>query len=165
MTNSPSPFYDQFTGSRKYTLLYPLSVSGDGPAWHPGGELVIPEEPEWEEEEIEAVHLGGNRYLLAEKCMTPFTLLTLQWGEIFHAKETEDGMLELLKVETPLRYHHETSIGSGRFSNDYELATVIHRLNGGWECAAGILTISIPVERLDEYEAWDKSRGRRASKA
>jgi hypothetical protein len=149
-----SKFYEQFEKSKSYTLLYPeykeeTHPDGDGPYWLPSGELDLENISEWMPEEVDVVELGGNKYQLADKCDLSF--LRLNWGDIFYA-EKDGEELTLQKIEMPMPYKHYTSIGSG-FSNNTKEAELIHRLNGGWKSfALGCLTVSIPSDKVEEYE-------------
>lgn len=151
-SEEPSPFYELFKNARPYLLEYPLGRDEKGPQWLPDGTLDPKAMQEWEEEEIDAVALGGDRYQVACISMMPLTYLKLRWGDIIHAEETEPGKLRLKRVEMPMPYVHYSSIG-GPFSNKNDLADLIHRLEGGWETViGGYLTVTIPAARAEEFE-------------
>ena len=149
-----SKFYEQFENSKSFILLYPEYEGGahpddDGPYWLPSGELDLENVIEWMPEEVDVVELGGNKYQLADKCDLSF--LRLNWGDIFYAEKVGEE-LTLQKIEIPMPYKHYSSIGDV-FSNNRAEAELIHRLNGGWKSfALGCLTVSIPSDKVEEYE-------------
>jgi len=149
----PSTFYELFEGSKDVTLHFPANQNEGGPYWDDAGNLDLSKCDEDGAEEVGVVNLEGGRYRLAEKGFGPFSSLLLNWGDEFIARETGTGDLELLSVATPAKFKHYQSIGGGPFSNESSLAELIHRCGGGWETVAmGLLTISIPVDKVDEYE-------------
>lgn len=149
-----SAFYKQFNEVNTYLIAYP-SNDYDLPDWDGEGNLIEHEETEWTTSKIEAVHLGERRYRLAAKLDAPFSFWKLEWGEEFLADAGLAGgsSLILRSVVMPPKYVHEISScilepGGWRESNESRL---IHDLDGGWEYALGVLTISIPIRKYSTY--------------
>jgi hypothetical protein len=150
----PSPFYDEHVGTQKFTLLYPGNSEHWGPYWNDAGELTRFEGVhEDEEEEIEAVPLGDNRYRLTEKSFGPLSFLKLEWGDEFLAEQVDTQLLKLTQIILPRRFAHFRFIGSPGFSNDNAFAVIVHELGGGWETVmGGFITLTVPISRLQEFQ-------------
>lgn len=148
---SISPFYDALEGAHEYVLLYPVRTGECvGPHWNEEGALIP---GELEEEDILAVPLGGGRYRLAELCFGPFSGCLLRWGDEFEG-DAEGNTLTLRRVVVPPAYQHYFWVTSG--GGDLEntaLGDLLHRYGGGWEVVAGgMLTVSVPVANLEDFE-------------
>ena len=155
MTHSnSSSFYDQLIGAKKFNLFFPSDQDGSGPFWTQTGELTRTGDTPWEEEEIEAVSLGANRYRLAESCLGPFSSLRLHWGDEFFAEHSSAGKLRLTRVVAPKEFEHFRFLTSAGFANENTIAVIVHELNGGWETvAAGMLTLTVPSSRVQEFHS------------
>lgn len=155
-------FYKQFIDAKSYLIAYP-SNDHELADWDDGGDLIDHEGTEWTTSNIKAVHLGDNRYKLAEKIDWPFSEWKLEWGEEFLASigPPNDNTLILRGIVMPPKYVHEVTsciLETGGWRGSKE-STLIHEMGGGWEYALGVLTISIPAhnypgyrERLTEIE-------------
>lgn len=151
---NPSPFYDQLTGAEKFSLVFPLARDCAGPDWLESGELVRTDGGETETEEIEAVSLGSNRYRLAERCLGPFSSLRLHWGDEFLADRFESNTLNLVHMVVPRMFEHFRFLTSSGFKNANPIAKIVHEFGGGWETVAGgMLTLTIPVQRSQEFQS------------
>lgn len=97
--------------------------------------------------------LGDNRYRLTEKSFGPSSFLKLEWGDEFLAEQVDAQLLKLTRVILPRRYAHFRFIDSPSFSNDNAFAVIVHELGGGWETfMGGIITLTVPVSRLQEFQ-------------
>ena len=149
---NPSPFYDQLTGSEKFSLIFPVGQDESGPHWLASGELVSADGVQTESEDIEAVSLGGNRYRLAERCYGPFSGLRFHWGDEFFADRSEGNTLRLTKLVVPRAFEHFRFHISPGFDNSNPIAELVHQLGGGWEVVArGTLTLTVPALRVREF--------------
>ena len=151
---NPSPFYDQLTGAEKFSLVFPPDRSGVGPYWLESGELVCADDVETEAEDIEAVYLGGNRYRMVERCAGPFSSLRLHWGDEFFADRSVGNTLSLTKLMVPRPYEHFRFLTSSDLKNANPIAEIVHEVGGGWETVAGgVLTLTVPVLRTQEFQS------------
>ena len=163
--SSPSPFYYQMINSEKFRLDFQIGPSDEdtGPYWGESGELILIDGAVPEEEDIEAVSVGDNRYRLAEKQPWPSSHLRLNWGDEFIAERVGDDVLKLSSIVMPQSFvHYELS---GSFSKDDEIAKIVHKLYGGWQRMGLIygiekLTLTVPVDRADEFLQLMKVAGR-----
>lgn len=163
MQTNPSPFYDQLEGAEKFTLSFPLTRDCVGPDWLESGELVRSKNEGIETEDIEAVCLGENRYRLAERCLGPFTSLRLYWGDEFLADSSTGNTLILTRVVVPRIYEHYRWLISGGFKNEHPIANLVHEVGGGWETVAvGILTLTVPAARSQEFHSRMNAAGLRS---
>ena len=149
-----SSFYDHLIDAKKFNLCFPLDQDDCGPYWTQTGELILRMgDMPWEEEEIEAVSLGSNRYRLAERCLGPFTSLRLYWGDEFLADRAQENTLNLTRVVVPRLFEHYRFLTSKGFSNANPIAELVHEVGGGWETVAvGMLTLTVPVFRAQEFQ-------------
>ena len=77
----PSGFYPLFEGAIEVVLKFPVDGDSVGPRWDDiSGEIDRSACPDWEDERVAVVPLGGNCYRLAERLMGPVSGLTLHWG-------------------------------------------------------------------------------------
>jgi len=153
MTNDTALFYLRLQDSKPYRLQMPVDKDGFGPVLAPDGFVqdgLNPSQRKIDEESILAVHLGGERYRLAENLTEPFCLSKLRWGDEFMARESVAGVLVLTRVCYPAAYRHYTFIGA--MDRDSELLNRIHERGEGWSRAAGIVTLSIPSERVLDFK-------------
>lgn len=147
------PFYRKLQGSKPYRLQMPVGEDDFGPLLAPDGRVrngVDASSHRIEEESILAVHLGGEKYILAENLIEPFGLSRLRWGDEFMARESVPGVLVLISVCYPAVYRHYTFIG-GAIDLDGSLISRIHDDGGGWSRTAGIVTISIPSGKVSDF--------------
>ena len=142
----PSDFYVLVENAADVVLRFPIDENSGGPFWDNDGRLNLVRCTAWDQEDVGAVPLGGNRYRLAERKMGPFSILRLHWGDEFNADVTEDGALQVASVCEPRAYTHFRFFTSVHFSNADQLARVLHSLGGGWEAVAGgVLTLTVPT--------------------
>lgn len=152
-------------------MVFPVNAIDGGPHWDQYGNLLAVPEGSIACEVIEAVPLGDAEYLLAECCLGPFSALRLNMGHKFKADAGEDNQLLLKHISVPQMYEHIrcfAMIGNPKpprnrknrssFNNDNPVAQLVHELHGGWEVAGGILTLSIPVEKIQEFRSKIKER-------
>lgn len=147
-------FYKQFINAKSYLIAYP-SNDYELADWDDDGNLIEHEETEWTTSNIKAVHLGGNRYRLAEKLDAPFSPWKLEWGEEFLAESGPEShnSLILRQVVMPGRYVHEATscVADPETWRGSHESKLIHELNGGWEYVLAVLKVSIPVENYQTY--------------
>jgi len=147
-----SPFYAQFESAMEFVLKYRIGKDGNCPALNEAGEASTDSNLDQEDWDIEAVDLGGGKYLLASVSMAPFSNLSLHWGDEFFADPAGANALTLVSVVFPKKYEHFGVITSGPFSNADLSAKIVHELGGGWETVAGgMLTLTVPVSRVAEF--------------
>lgn len=151
---NPSPFYDLLIGADSFSLVFPINQEGTGPHWLETGDLVCADGflAEVEDEDIEAVPLGEDRYRLAEKSFGPFSSLRLHWGDEFIAERVGGNVLQLSRVVMPRKFEHYRFMISSRFASDGPIATIVHQVDGGWETmAGGMLTLTVPMLRVSGF--------------
>jgi len=62
-------------------------------------------------------------------------------------------MLNLTKVMVPSTYDHCRWLISSKFNNENPIAKLVHEVGGGWETVAvGILTLTVPASRAQEFQ-------------
>lgn len=143
MSKQPSPFYDLLEGAYETTLKYP-SVPGEiGPRFDAEGNLDIAGGKETEEESVQVVHLGADRYRMGDSGLINHWL-NLYWGDEFVARKYEYGLefVELL----PRKFKHYGDLGK---RGSLEL---VHRYGGGWVAELGMLLVSIPIDQVEAFE-------------
>lgn len=153
------PFYRKLQGSKPYRLQMPVGDDEFGPLLTPDGWVRNGSNLKLhriEEESILAVHLGGERYRLAENLIEPFCLSRLRWGDEFMARESVPGVLVLIRICYPAVYRHYTFIG-GALDQNCSLLNRIHRYGGGWSRIAGIVTFSVPSEKVSDFNEFSGS--------
>ena len=144
-------FYDQFNGAKEYILEFAANADYEGPFCDESGNIDRSFTAELAEEPIMAIDLGNNRFMMALKCMTLLSGLRLNWGDEFFAERAGNN-LRLIKIAMPLRYMHISSFTELGFSNEVNIAKIVHSLGGGWETlAGGLLTITIPTSAYSEF--------------
>ena len=151
----PSRFYLLFENAVDVVLEFPADEDSGGPFWNNDGQLDLVRCKEWDQEEVGAIPLGGNRYRLAERQLGPFSGLRLYWGDEFNADKVGKGKLRLTSVCVPRPYAHFCFLTSGGFNNEHPLARHLHSLSGGWETVAGgMLTLTVPLSSAGELQRW-----------
>ncbi len=146
----PSPFYDLVEAGTPHTLIVRLDLRGDAVTRPPGD--AKPDDPDISALELRILPLGAGRYRLCES--NPFMLADLFWGDEFFAEERKPGELRLTGFPPQQRYGHTVIMLSGPFDPEGSMAATIHRLGGGWETfAMGLLVVTLPVERWEEFDA------------
>lgn len=105
-----------------------------------------------EDEDFEAVPLGGNRYRLAQQRFGAFSRLRLHWGDGFIAKRAAGNVPKLCSAVMPRRFRHSRFLTSSDFADNDPIATIVHQLDGGRETVAGgMLTLTVPMLRVAEF--------------
>ena len=146
----PSPFYDLVDAGTPHTLIVCMDPRGDAVIRPPGD--AEPGESCISALELRILPLGGGRYRLCES--NPFMLADLFWGDEFFAEERKPGELRLTGFPPQQRYGHTVIMLSGPLDPDGFMAATIHRLEGGWETfEMGMLVVTLPLERWEEFEA------------
>lgn len=148
-----SDFYKNLENAQVYSLSFPADQDGIGPYWDESGKLAIEKLACKVDEPVELVKLGNGRYRLAEKSVGPFSSLRLYWGDEFLGKSLGGNEIELLGILVPLKFKHYSFMVSSGFDNENSLARLVHQNSGGWELVAGgMLTISIPIANVMNFE-------------
>lgn len=144
-----SPFYDLVeVDEQQTTLHYGVDSGGNGPCWDEAGKVLT--DLEGKDQAWVYVHaLGDGRYRIVGNDLAGGLRLT--WGDEFYA--SGDGEeLTVQAVVLPRRFQSYRFLWSG-MDNDCPQAQLLHELGGGWESLmGGILTLTVPVERADEFE-------------
>lgn len=147
------PFYALLEPAAEFVLRFPYSEDVDSANTEFMGK-VANDKNATEDESVALVSLGGCRYRLAEKLDGLFSVLPLNWGDEFFAETIGEHMLKFLNTASPLKYAHFRSLTSTQFTSQELASDLIHRFKGGWEVVAGgMLTISIPVEKVQDFRA------------
>jgi hypothetical protein len=157
----PSGFYLLLEGAIEVVLKFPVDGDFVGPRWDDSsGEIDRSACPEWEEERVAVVPLGGNRYRLAERLMGPVSGLTLHWGDEFRAQDDVDGVLRLVAVCVPRPFVHYRFLTRAGFNNQEPIAQRLHAIGGGWESVAGgMLTLTVPSAFAGKFQRWMSDYG------
>jgi hypothetical protein len=153
MAQQLSPFYAFLEPTAEFVLRFPYSEDLDTANMEFTGK-VTDDKYATEDESVALVSLGGCRYRLAEKLDGPFSVLPLNWGDEFIAESIGERLLKLVESASPQKYAHFRSLTAMQFSSRELASDLIHRFDGGWEVVAGgMLTISVPVEKVQEFRA------------
>ena len=157
----PSGFYPLFEGAIEVVLKFPVDGDSVGPRWDDiSGEIDRSACPDWEEERVAVVPLGGNCYRLAERLMGPVSGLTLHWGDEFRAQNDVDGELRLVAVCVPRPFVHYRFLTRAGFNNQEPIAQRLHAIGGGWESVAGgMLTLTVPSAFAGKFQRWMSDYG------
>lgn len=146
------PFYALLDGASSFTLMFEVDAAGEGPIYQPDGTLAVLIDGQIEEAEVQALHLGDDRYRLCEN--NPLQISNMHWGDEFFAVRGDGDRLQLTRVAAPSRFQHVTLVLTGGMDPDGALSRLVHRFGGGWEAfAVGVITITIPAENWDAFEA------------
>ncbi len=145
------PFYALLEGASRFTLMFEVNAAGEGPIYQPDGTLAVLIDSQIEEAEVQALHLGDDRYRL---CDNTLQITNMHWGDEFFAVRGDGDRLQLTRVAAPSRFQHVLLLLNGGMDPDGALSELVHRLGGGWEgFAVGLITITIPAENWDAFEA------------
>ena len=151
-TESESPFYALLGDAKQYTLIVEVDADSEEPVFSPDGSLTWSSTSLTLEADIKAASLGGERYRVCEHDL--FGVGNLFWGDEFFASCERENRLRLKKILVPQKFRHLSMVIAEPMDIDGELSKLIHKLGGGWESfAGGLLTITIPAENWELFEA------------
>lgn len=147
----PSKFYGLLLGAQEFRLQYPVDSTSHGPWLQPDGSPAPRRHLRIDTAEVEAVHVGYQRFRLASAPPTWFGGFQLRWGDLFRADRERDE-LTFIRLELPREFVHYDLDRIGARGPGVRVVAMVHEFGGGWETQAGVSSLAVPTERSSEFE-------------